>query len=299
LKIAYPTFLFRNRLTTAGFVLSVFVLAFLVYALTLDQARAVNSIDPAVRALPPSPTHLFGTDAYGRDLFSMIAIAIQTDLYIGLVAAAISSAIGICVGAASAILGGWRDQALMRFAEIFLSVPALIFALAIVAAFGKSFNFLILALSVFSWPYLARLVRSRALTELTKPYAEMMRVLGMKKARILFNHVLPNMGFFLGSLVAIQITLTIGLLAAMEYIGFSTGSLTPELGAIITQAQPFVFSDAWMTIFPSIFLVILILAFTLLSNGMRHLDPRAEHSHREHGWDGMVQIRQEEPAAGR
>lgn len=276
MKTGFLGFLFRNRLTTAGLILLVLLLSFVAYALTLNQARAANFIDPAARALPPSSSHLFGTDAYGRDLFSVIAIAIETDLYIGLIAAAISSSIGICVGAASAILGKWRDQALMRFTEIFLSVPTLIFALAITAAFGKSFVFLILALSIFSWPYFARLVRSRVLTEITKPYVEVMRVLGLKKARILFRHVLPNIGFFLGSLVAIQITLTIGLLAAMEYIGFSTGSLTPELGAIITQAQPYVFSDAWMTVFPSIFLAVVILAFTLLSNGLRYLDPRTE-----------------------
>lgn len=266
----------RSRLALSGLILLFAILAFSAYSFLLNSYSVTNMIDPIIRAEAPSPKHLFGTDAFGRDLFDIAALAVRTDLYVGAVAAILGSLVGISVGAISAMLKGWKDEAIMRFMDIFLSIPALVFALAIVAVLGKSFTYVILALVIIAAPQIARIVRSRVLGELSKPYVENLRVLGISSKSILFRHVLKNVGFFLASLVALQFAFAVTLLSALEYIGFGAGSLTPELGAIISSGQVYIFSDVWLTVIPSVLLVLTVLAFTLISNGMRGLDPRSE-----------------------
>ncbi|MDG6994893.1 MAG: ABC transporter permease [Nitrososphaerota archaeon] len=269
---------FRSRLAFGGVVLLLTVLAFAIYSFFLNAHAITNLINPSIRAELPSSAHLFGTDAYGRDLFAISALAIRTDLYIGAVAAVLSSIVGISIGAVSAILKGWKDETMMRTIDIFLSIPALVFALAIVAVLGKSLVYIIIALVVVSSPQLARIVRSKVLGELTKPYVDNLLILGIPRVSILFRHVLKNIGFFLASLVALQVAFAVTVLSALEYIGFGSGSLTPELGAIISSAQIYIFSDIWLLVIPSILLVVVVLAFTLLSNGLRQLDPRGAAS---------------------
>ncbi len=266
----------QSRLALSGFILFLAMLAFTIYSIFLNANSITNTIDPIIRAQAPSMSHPFGTDSFGRDLFDVAALAVRTDLYVGVVAAILSSFLGISIGAVAAMLRGWKDEAIMRTTYIFLSIPALVFALAVVAVLGKSFTYVIIALVIVASPQIARIVRSKVLGELAKPYVENLRVLGIKRTSILFRHVLKNVGFFLASLVALQIAFIVTILSALEYIGFGAGSLTPELGAIISSGQIYVFSDVWLVVIPSMLLHLVVLAFTLLSNGLRQLDPRSD-----------------------
>ncbi|MCL5067281.1 MAG: ABC transporter permease [Thaumarchaeota archaeon] len=265
----------RSKLALAGLVLLAASIVIAVYGATLNADKIIYSTNPSLRAEPPSSIRIFGTDAYGRNMVDIISLALGTDLYVGIVAAVLSATIGILVGAFSAIFRGILDEVLSRLTDVFISIPSLVLALAISAALGRSYIDIIIALVIADWPQIARLVRSETLSELNKPYVEALLVLGVKKPRIIFRHVLKNISFFLASIVALHVAFIITFLSALEYIGFSVGSLSPELGAILAQGQTFIFNDPWIVIIPSAFLVIVILTFTLLSNGLRHLDPRS------------------------
>lgn len=245
-----------------------------LYGVSLDQGAIIYSTNPLIKALPPSSKYPLGTDGFGRNLVNIIPLAIENDLYVGLGAGAIVSLSGIAVGAFAAIFRGKIEEVLMRITDVFLAVPALVFALAIAGTLGHQFVDIIIALSVAGWSHLARIARSEVLTEMNKPYAEALQILGFGKSRILFRHILKNTSFFFASIIFLNISLLITILASLEFIGFSVGSLSPELGALIAQGQSYLFTDPWLMVVPAIFLVLVIGTFLLLSDELRYFDPR-------------------------
>ncbi|MDG6904956.1 MAG: ABC transporter permease [Nitrososphaerota archaeon] len=244
------------------------------YALFLNEARVTFSVNPLLRNLPPSWKYPLGTDAFGRNLIYVIPIAIKNDLFVAFFAGALHILVGVSVGSVAAIFRGKVEEVLMRITDVFLAIPGLVLALAISGTLGHTFLDLVIALSVGGWGYLARITRSEVLSEMNKPYAEMLRVLGFSKARILFRHILRNIAFFLASVIFLTLSALVGFLAALEYIGFAIGSLSPELGALIAQGQPYIFTDQWLLIIPACFLIFIITTFMLISDEIRYFDPR-------------------------
>ena len=252
-------------------VLFLLVVAVAITGAVLSGGLSIYKVNPTVQAKPPSGAYPLGTDGYGRSLVEIVPVAIYTDLYVGLIAATVSVLIGIAIGALAGIYKGNVDEALMRFVDIFLSLPALVLALAVAAALGHTINDLMIALIVADWPIVTRLVRNEVLSEMAKPYVSLLRTMGVSRIRILAFHVIRNIRFFLTSITALHIAFIITFLSALEYLGFSYGSLTPELGALISQGQTYFLSDPWLMLFPSACLVVMISAFVLISHGIQNI----------------------------
>lgn len=231
--------------------------------------------DLAIRLQPPSWSHWFGTDDLGRDIFSRILHGARTTLYIAALVAVIVGPIGLIVGAASGFLGGWVDIVAMRVVDVFLSFPALILALAFVAALGPGIENAVIAISLAAWPPIARLARAETLTIRSADYIAAVRLQGASRLRIITHHVIP----MCLSSVIIRITLNMaGVIltaAGLGFLGLGAQPPAPEWGAMLSQGRQFMLTNWWLAAAPGCAILIVSLAFNLLGDGLRDvLDPR-------------------------
>ena len=227
------------------------------------------------KLLPPSAQHLFGTDDYGRDIFSMVVYGSQTSLRICLMVIAISTLIGVILGGLAGYFGGVLDEILMRITDVFLSIPYLILALAIAAALGRSIDHIMEAMIITWWPTYARLLRGQVLTIREQQYVEAARSVGASNSRILFRHILPNS--FAPLLVEITLDLGAVLLVAagLSFIGLGASPGTAEWGLMISEGRTVMFHAWWYVTFPGIAILLVVLGFNLLGDGLRDVtDPK-------------------------
>jgi peptide/nickel transport system permease protein len=227
------------------------------------------------KLLPPSAQHLFGTDDYGRDIFSMVVYGAQTSLRICLLVIAISTLIGVILGGLAGYFGGVLDEILMRITDVFLSIPYLILALAIAAALGRSIDHIMEAMIITWWPTYARLLRGQVLSIREQQYVEAARSVGASNTRILFRHILPNS--FAPLLVEITLDLGAVLLVAagLSFIGLGASPGTAEWGLMISEGRTVMFHAWWYVTFPGIAILLVVLGFNLLGDGLRDVtDPK-------------------------
>ena len=223
----------------------------------------------------PGSTYLLGTDAYGRNLLQMIILALPLDLEISLTIVASATAIGVALGSLAAYAGGKIDEAILRITDIFFALPGLVLAIVLMTVLGRTLENLTIAVLVTWWPIYVRLIRSQVLSEKERPYVEALRSTGASPFRVLFLHILPNTIYP----VLVQMTLDIGnvilTFSALMFLGFSPNPLLPELGNLVTDGINYVFTAPWLIVFPGLTIVIVVLGFNLLGDGVRDvLDPR-------------------------
>ncbi|MGP8069073.1 MAG: ABC transporter permease [Candidatus Bathyarchaeia archaeon] len=223
----------------------------------------------------PGPAYALGTDAYGRDLLQMIILALPLDLEISLSIVLLATLIGVVLGSLAAYAGGKIDEFILRITDVFLALPALVLAILFMVVLGRTITNLTIAVLITWWPFYVRLIRSQVLSEKEKPYVEALRSTGASPLRILFLHILPNSIY----VMFVQITLDIGSViltfSALMFLGFSPNPLLPELGNLVTSGINYVFTAPWLIIFPGLTIVVVVLGFNLLGDGMRDiLDPR-------------------------
>lgn len=216
-----------------------------------------------------------GTDSYGRDLLSMIILALPLDMGIALTVVFSAIAIGILLGGTAAYLGGRLDELILRITDVFLAVPAILLALVFLVVLGRTLTILTVAVLITWWPTYVRIMRSQILSEKEKPYVEALRAMGAGKLRILFRHILPNSIYP----ILVQGTLDIGsvilTVSALTFIGLSPSPLTPELGNLVNAGIQYVFTAPWLILFPGLTIFIVSLGFNLLGDGIRDIfDPR-------------------------
>jgi peptide/nickel transport system permease protein len=224
---------------------------------------------------PPSATHWFGTDEYGRDIFSRIVYGTRITLYIIFLATITVSPIGLVVGTVAGYLGGWVDTVLMRITDIFLSLPGLVLALAFVAVLGPSLDHAILAIALTNWPNIARLARAETLSVRGADYIAVMKLQGASPLRIIFKHIVP---MCLPSLI-IRSTLNMaGIVltaAALGFLGLGAQSPLPEWGAMTSSGRKYMLDSWWLVTMPGLAIVTVSLAFNFLGDGLRDvLDTR-------------------------
>ncbi|MHA2602071.1 MAG: ABC transporter permease [Candidatus Thorarchaeota archaeon SMTZ1-83] len=224
---------------------------------------------------PPSPTHIWGTDQNGGDIFSMVMWATRIDLRIALLVVSVSLTIGALIGAAAGYFGGAVDEIVMRITDVFFAFPGLILAMAIVAALGeRNLDNIAIALMVVWWPTYARLIRGQVLIERERLYVEAARSVGASDFRILVSHILPNTI----QPIIVQATLDLGgvllTAAGLSFIGFGAEAGTAEWGLMIATGQThFVFY--WLVFYPGMAILLCALAFNLVGDGVRDiLDPK-------------------------
>jgi len=222
--------------------------------------------------LPPGSSFWLGTDEMGRDIYSAILYGLRTSLYVGIASTLFSMLIGLGMGLVSGYFGGWIDRMIIRLADIQLSFPAILIALIIMALWGQGINKIIVAITIVSWVYYARTVRSVVLQEKEKEYIEAARALGMRHHHILFGELLPNVLSPVIVLATVRIAYAIILEATLSFLGVGVPMTKPSLGTLISNGYEVLFSgDWWVSIFPGIVLMLLIIAINLLGDRLREV----------------------------
>ena len=264
---------FRNPGTVLGFVLV--VLLFFVALLGPFMAGDPNAQNLSVRLEAPSLEHWFGTDSLGRDVYSRVVHGTRISLRLGFFVVVLAITVGSAVGLFAALLGGIWDDILMRVTDIFLAFPALILAMAIAAALGRSLTNVMIAVAAVSWPIYARLMRAQVLGLRNLEFVEAARALGAGTPRVAWRHLLPNSL----SPALIQASFDIGgailTTAGLSFIGFGAQPPTPEWGAMVSDTRNFIKEAPWASTFPALAILVTVMAFNLLGDGLRDvLDPR-------------------------
>ncbi len=231
---------------------------------------------------PPSLEFPFGTDNFGRDVFSRILYGARTALVIGLSSAFIGSTIGAIIGVASAYFGGLFDLVVQRIVDIFLSLPIIILALVVVAMLGRQIAAgidvnLIFAIAIPIIPNVARVVRSSALSLREMSYVDAARVAGYSSCRIIFRHMVPNLMAPYLIMMTSYIAQAILLEASLSFLGLGVTEPTPAWGLMLSgSAVDFYRQAPWMIIFPGVAISLLVFAFNLLGDSLRDwLDPKS------------------------
>ncbi|MBK8139437.1 MAG: ABC transporter permease [Chloroflexi bacterium] len=226
---------------------------------------------------PPSYQHTFGTDEIGRDIFTRVVYGARISLKIALVAQAIALTIGIAVGMVTGFFGGWVDVLLMRVVDIIMAFPLLIIAIALTGVLGASELNIILALGLINWTVTARIVRGQVLATKEMDYVTAARGLGATDFELMVRHILPNI---IGPVI-VYATLGLGSIilaeAALSFLGLgSAQQATPSWGKMLTESRAFIRSAWWMPFYPGLAILLTVLGFNLLGDGLRDaLDVRA------------------------
>jgi peptide/nickel transport system permease protein len=238
--------------------------------------HVAGGIDLANKLQPPSAAHWFGTDEVGLDILTRVIIGARVSLLVGLAITLSAAAIGVPLGILAGLLGGPVREAIMRLTDLFLSVPGLVLAIALVAALGAGIVNAMIALILVWWPGYVRLAESKALSIRSEPYIEAARVAGASTARILWRHVLPNSLSPLIVKMSMDIGQAILAVASLGFLGLGARPPTPEWGAMISIARGYLPEWWWYAIFPGAFIYAAVLGFNLLGDGLRDiLDPKS------------------------
>jgi peptide/nickel transport system permease protein len=240
---------------------------------------AEGAIHLANRLRAPSAAHWFGTDEMGDDILTRVVVGTRTSLWVGLVITGIAAAVGVPLGIAAGYLGGRVRGVIMRVTDVFLAVPGIVLALAIVAALGPGILHGVLALSFVWWPGYVRLIEAKALTLRHEPYVEAARTMGAGHVWILWHHILPNCISPLIVKASMDMGLAILAAASLGFIGLGAKPPAPEWGAMISVARSYMPDWWWYSFFPGLFIFVTVLGFNLLGDGLRDmLDPRSARS---------------------
>ena len=267
--------LLRNRAAVAGMaVLGLLVLAAIFGPyLTAYRYDEVNKSD--VWFAPLQHGHLMGTDALGRDLLARLLVGLRVSLAIGFVATFVSLVIGVAWGAVAGFVGGRLDEAMMRFVDVLYSLPFIFFVILLMVTFGSNFILIFVAIGAVEWLTMSRIVRGQTLTLKHKEFVEAARAAGLGRGGIIARHIVPNL---LGPVV-VYVTLTIpAVILAESFLSFLGLGVQPpmaSLGTLIANGASDMELAPWLLIFPSAVMVITLMSFNFIGDGLRDaIDPK-------------------------
>lgn len=282
----YTTFkaLLENRLSLAGLIVLgiALILAVLAPWISPQNPYDLMQLDIMDGRLAPGSTsaagmtYWLGTDDQGRDLLSAILYGTRISLLVGVLSAVVALTIGATLGLISAYAGGKTDSLIMRIVDIQLSFPPILIALILLAVLGQGVDKIILALVVTQWAYYARTVRGSALLERRRSYVDAARSMALSDQRILFRHILPNCLPPLIVVATMRVAYAIMLEATLSFLGIGLPVTEPSLGLLIANGFEYLMSgDYWISFFPGITLLLLIVAINLVGDALRDiLNPR-------------------------
>jgi peptide/nickel transport system permease protein len=259
---------------TLGAVLLLLLVAAAVLAPIYTRFDPVK-LDMANALSPPSGVHWLGTDHLGRDVFSRVAYGARLSLLVGVAAVLPAAVIGIVAGIAAGYFGRWSDELIMRSTDILLAFPILILAMGIAVALGRSLGNAVIAMAIVLLPMYARLARSQALSVRHQDYIAAARTIGLSDWSILRRHVLPNC---LDTII-VQATLDVGVaiivVASLSFLGVGAQPPTPEWGAMILEGKLYMRESWWISTFPGVAMLLTVLIFFLVGDGLRDWVDRA------------------------
>jgi peptide/nickel transport system permease protein len=252
----------------------IIAMALLSFVWTPHDPVLVNSAD---RLAKPSTEYWFGTDKFGRDVFSQVLVGSRTTLFVGLVAVGVAALIGVPLGIVGGMARRWQGELVMRANDLLLAFPALLLAIMFAAIYGGSTFVAMVAIGVATIPSFVRLVRSGTLQVMNTEYVLAARAAGRGPVSIGLRHVLPNVA----SLVIVQCSIGFAIAvlaeAALSFLGFGTPPPTPSWGRMLQESQEMLFSAPRLAVFPGVAIALAVLGFNLLGDGLRdRFDPKLE-----------------------
>lgn len=233
----------------------------------------ITKMDSASKLAAPSLAHLMGCDNFGRDIFSRVLKGMENTFVIALLTVVIGTAGGIIIGAFTGYFGGWLDEVLMRIIDVVFAFPSILLALVFVSIFGTGRYNVVAALGVAFIPSFARIVRGEFIKYREMDYVKSARLAGVGTLRIIFVHILPNTLTVLTSSIMIGFNNAVLAEAGMSYLGIGVQPPDASLGSMLSESQTYLFSAPWYAVFPGLMIILLVLGFSLLADGLK--DPAA------------------------
>jgi peptide/nickel transport system permease protein len=243
---------------------------------TIEQSvYNIETNEFTTREVPGTWKHPLGTDSKGRDMLAMIVSGARVSLLVGLIATGIAIILGTIIGVLSAYLGGWADNALMRFTDVMMTFPFFLLLVLIVFIFGPSLAFIVLAIGLTGWTGIARLIRSESLSLRTREFVIAAKALGASDNRVIFRHLIPNVISLIIVIATLSIPGVILAEAALSFIGLGDPTV-PSWGIILEAGQQSLNTAWWVAVEPGIMLFLTVLAFNFLGDGLRDaFDPKS------------------------
>lgn len=267
----------KNKLLFLWLVLSILLLLIALFA------EQICPYDPYAQDLlqalkPPGTEHLFGTDRYGRDLFSRVLVGSTTSIYSALFLVAVVTVIGTAVGILSGWYGGILDTVLMRISDLFLAFPGLVAALAIAGILGGGLQNAVLALAAVGWPKFARLSRSLTLAQKDSDYIMAARLAGSRTWKLLLVHILPNIGGSILVTAVLDIGTMMMELAGLSFLGLGVKPPMAEWGSMMNDGRSMLQIAPWMVLAPGAAIFVTVMIFNLLGDALRDaMDTRIQN----------------------
>ena len=276
-ELAAPSFWLALLKSPSGAIGLVIVACLAVTALLAPWLAPFDPLRMAAgpRLAPPSADHWFGTDDFGRDLFSRIVHGARLTLQIGTIAVGISLAAGLLLGLVAGYASGWTERVLMRLVDVLFSFTEIVIALACLAILGIGLTNAMIAIGIAAIPFYARITHSVVLVERSKPYFEAAIAGGAGHLRLIFRHLLPNVVPTLIVVGTLGISTAVLAAAGLSFLGLGAQPPQPEWGFMLSASRDLISRAPWMMIFPGLAIAITVLGFNLLGDGIREeLDPR-------------------------
>ena len=258
----------RSIYLTAGVVITA-VFAVLMFIGFIHTPYSPNAMNASEKFMAPSPSHIMGTDNFGRDIFSRVLKGISMTGLVAVSTVAIGGGIGTVIGAVTGYYGGIVDEVIMRINDALNGFPSILLALVIVSIAGPGKYNVIMALGILFIPSFARIVRSEYISLKERDFVKSARLMGAGNLRIIFRHIFPNV------LPTLFVTITIGFNnavlaeAGLSYLGIGIQPPDASLGSMLSDAQSFLFTAPWYAVMPGMTIVLVVLGFSLLAEGIR------------------------------
>ncbi len=275
----------KNRLALVGMIVLASLVTIAITTIIIDLATSnafyndhVIKQNLRLRLQGPSPEHIFGLDEFGRDIFLRMIWAVRYSLFMGTVAIALSTVLGVLLGSLAGYYGKATDNIIMRFMDVLLAIPSMLLATAIVAALGTSLTNVLIAIAISYVPTFARTVRASVLTLKDQEFIEAAKAMGASDSRIIFKYILPN------SMAPLIVQATLGVagailsIAGLSFLGLGIQPPTPEWGSMLSSARSYIREGWHITVIPGLGIMITILALNVMGDGLRDaLDPRLKN----------------------
>ena len=263
--------LLGNPLSLIGIILVGFVVlsALLADFIAPYPAHGGAVVDFLNANKPPSSDYWLGTDVVGRDILSRIFYAYRVALGLGVVVLSIATPIGVAVGLLAGYLGGWSSYVLMRITDMFLSIPPLVLALAIMGLLEPTLLNGMIAVTAMWWPWYARLVYNITRAEKVEGYVLAAEVIGASRAHVMFREILPNCVPAIVTKMTLDFGFVILIAASLSFLGLGVQAPTPALGSMVSEGTRYLPDSWWLTVFPGFAILIAVFGFNLIGDVLR------------------------------
>lgn len=267
----------ENKLASASAIVIVLFILAAIFAPLLTP-YTFDGMDLLHRLAPPSKEHLLGTDEAGRDVLTRLLYGARISLLVGIVPTIISMLVGAVLGIIAGYNGGWVDTLIMRLADIMLAFPSMFLAMVIMYTLGDGMINIFLALALVNWASVARIVRSETLKLRESEFVEAARSIGVKRVVIMLRHILPNCIPSLIVLFTLNIPSAILSESSLSFLGIGIKAPQASWGLMVNTGRQFLYSQPWLSLSPSIAIMLIVLSFNFLGDGLRDvLDPHLKN----------------------